>query len=83
MMSDRRHPRSESMSALAACLAVMWLAFPVFAAVILTRRNDWFLLLPIAALVGAGYGKICERRAIRDIVDRWIASVHDSAHPGP
>jgi len=42
----------------------------VFTFVILTRRNDWFLLLPIAALVGAGYGKICERRTIKDIVDR-------------
>ena len=83
MMPNQRHPRSESMSALAACLAVMWMAFPVFAAVILTRRHEWLVLLPIAALVGAGYGKIYERRAIKDIVDRWITSVHDSAHPGP
>ncbi len=78
MTPDQSPHRSESLSRLAACLAVMWLVFPVFGAMMVTRSAEWALLLPVGALVGAGYGKICERRIIRETVDRWIASVqHD------
>ncbi len=83
MSADLMRPRSESVPQLAACLAMMWAALPVLVAVIVTRRVEWMLLIPVGALVGAGYGKRCERRIISDIVDQWIASVHDGPYLGP
>ena|GEM_PF-6374790 len=62
---------------------MIWVALPVFLAIIVTNRIEWIGFVAVAAVFGTWYGRIEERRLLRGIVEEWVSSIQDDPHLAP